>query len=93
MATHSCMFAWEIPRTEEPGWLQSMGSQRVPLDRMTNTFTLTQKRDKRKLTSSIMFSDTLFPSPFLLVTAHWMRIHLEWGKEYEIIVNSFLWSS
>ena len=27
MATHSSTLAWEIPRTEEPGGLQSMGSQ------------------------------------------------------------------
>ena len=25
MATHSSILAWEIPRTEEPGELQSMG--------------------------------------------------------------------
>ena len=31
MATHSCIPAWEIPRTEEPGGPQSMGSQRVRL--------------------------------------------------------------
>ena len=29
MATHSSIIAWEIPWTEEPGRLQSMGSQRV----------------------------------------------------------------
>ena len=29
MATHSSIFAWEIPWAEEPGGLQSMGSQRV----------------------------------------------------------------
>ena len=29
MATHSSILAWEIPRMEEPGGLQSMGSQRV----------------------------------------------------------------
>ena len=29
MATHSSILAWEIPRTGEPGGLQSMGSQRV----------------------------------------------------------------
>ena len=29
MATHSSIFAWEISQTEEPGGLQSMGSQRV----------------------------------------------------------------
>ena len=29
MATHSSTLAWEIPWMEEPGRLQSMGSQRV----------------------------------------------------------------
>ena len=29
MATHCSILAWEIPRTEGPGGLQSMGSQRV----------------------------------------------------------------
>ena len=29
MAIHSSILAWEIPWTEEPGGLQSMGSQRV----------------------------------------------------------------
>ena len=28
-ATHSTILAWRIPWTEEPGRLQSMGSQRV----------------------------------------------------------------
>ena len=32
MATHSSLLAWEIPWTEEPGWLQSTGSQRVRHD-------------------------------------------------------------
>ena len=32
MATHSSILAWEIPGTEEPGRLQSMGSQRVRHD-------------------------------------------------------------
>ena len=26
MATHSSILAWEIPRTEDPGWLQSKKS-------------------------------------------------------------------
>ena len=29
MATHSIILAWEIPWTEEPGRLQSVGSQTV----------------------------------------------------------------
>ena len=32
MATHSSILTWRIPRTEEPGGLQSMGSQRVGHD-------------------------------------------------------------
>ena len=32
MATHSSILVWEIPWTEEPGRLQSMGSQKVRHD-------------------------------------------------------------
>ena len=39
MATHSNIVAWWIPWTEEPEGLQSMGSQRVRHDWVTNTFT------------------------------------------------------
>ena len=35
MATHSGILAWRIPWMEEPGRLQSMGSQRVRHDRET----------------------------------------------------------
>ena len=37
MATHSSILAWRIPWAEEPGGLQSMGSQRVRQDWATNT--------------------------------------------------------
>ena len=36
MATHSSTLAWKIPWTEEPGGLQSMGSQRVGLSDFTH---------------------------------------------------------
>ena len=32
IAAHSSVLAWEIPWTEEPGGIQSMGSQRVGHD-------------------------------------------------------------
>ena len=35
MATHSNILAWNVPWTEEPGGLQSMGSQRVRHDWVT----------------------------------------------------------
>ena len=39
MATHSSILPWKILRTEEPGELQSMGSQRVRHNWVTNTHT------------------------------------------------------
>ena len=39
MATHSGILAWTIPRTEEPGGVQSIGSQRVRRNR-TNSHAL-----------------------------------------------------
>ena len=36
MATYSCILAWRIPWTEEPGGLQSMGSQSVRYNLVTN---------------------------------------------------------
>ena len=55
MATHSNIFAWEIPWTEEPGRLQFIGLQRVrrslatekhKLDKMENKSTEQHKLDK-----------------------------------------------
>ena len=42
MVTHSSILAWRIPWTEEPGGLQSTGSQRVghDLSDFTNTILL-----------------------------------------------------
>ena len=45
MATHSSILAWSIPWTEEPGWLQSMGFQRVGHDLTTKQ----QQRGKDSL--------------------------------------------
>ena len=39
IATHSSVLTWRIPWAEEPGRLQSMGSQRVGHNWVTNTFT------------------------------------------------------
>ena len=39
MTTYSSILARKIPWTKEPGGLQSMGSQRVRYDQVTDTFT------------------------------------------------------
>ena len=46
MATHSSILAWKIPRTEEPGRLQSMGSQ--SRTRLSNLPTYLTKKVKKK---------------------------------------------
>ena len=42
MAIHSSSIAWKIPWTEEPGRLQSTGSQRLGHDRVDTTRLYTQ---------------------------------------------------
>ena len=43
MAAHSSILAWKISWTEEPGGLQSVGSQRVGHDWATNTYLLNEE--------------------------------------------------
>ena len=61
LATHSSILAWEIQWTEEPGRLQSKGSQRVDLELLKHNFSgfwiffnelPTYKWDKRDMTIS-----------------------------------------
>ena len=48
MATHSSTLAWKIPWAEEPGRLQSMGSQRVGYDWVTSLSLFTFMHWRRK---------------------------------------------
>ena len=48
MGTHSSTLAWEIPWTEEPGRLQSMGSLRVGHDGETSLSLSTVMHRRRK---------------------------------------------
>ena len=47
MATHSSILTWRISWTEEPGRLQSVGSQRVGHDVATKTATMYEYRSTR----------------------------------------------
>ena len=64
MATHSSVLAWKIPWTEEPGGLQSTGSQRVEHDRVTEhtpNFILLMRRLERQAMET--WSWELDPNP------------------------------
>ena len=65
IATHSCTFAWTIPWTEEPGGLQSMGSQRVA---RLSSFTF-EAHDfvLCKVTEMLTFLENLTAIPFLVL--------------------------
>ena len=54
MATHSSVLAWRISSTEEPGGLQSMGSQRVRHDWAT----------KHSTQHNIIFKGMLYSQPY-----------------------------
>ena len=72
MATHSSILAWRIPWTEEPGRLQSMGSQELDTTYQLNTSTISyiagrfftaseNETIKSKLVSSHPLSQNLTP--------------------------------
>ena len=67
MATHSSILAWKIPWMEEPGGLQSMGSQRVGHDEHLHFLGLIPP-----------FRSTLGPSdcPDILSLASTTRVHV-----------------
>ena len=46
MATHSSSLVWEIPLTEEPGGIQSLGSQKVGHDQATKHMGFSVKNQK-----------------------------------------------
>ena len=63
MTTHSSIFAWRIPWTEEPGGLQSMGSQRVGHDWTANT--LTSHRQSVSQSVQLLSRVWLFAAPWI----------------------------
>ena len=64
-ATRSSILAWRIPWTEEPGELQSMGSQRVRHDWAINTYTQSHVEWEERLTYPMSLNE------------HW-KPHLRW---------------
>ena len=61
MATHSSILAWEVPWTEEPGGLQSMGSQESwtrfsgETTKLTNDNNNVKKSWKQEVTEGILW--------------------------------------
>ena len=69
MATHCSILAWSIPWTEEPGELQSMGSQRVGHYWATNPQSLLRELQV-PVSGEASLSEAPGPSAVLIPTAH-----------------------
>ena len=84
MATHSSILAWRIPWTEEPGGLQSTGSQRVGHDWATS---LTHSLTRNKVTVSRIHGSPLQN----LFNVHLYLFYLV--DTFMTLSMSFLWAS
>ena len=65
MATHSSILAWRIPWTEEPGGLESMGSQRVRHD-WSNLACRGELRAEEGRHGSVLYTVFIFLSPLMV---------------------------
>ena len=98
MATHSSTLAWKIPWTEEPGGLQSMGSQRVGHDCATkHCFVPSHPADRiRRYLQVVCISINIFRHHECVINIFKEHIHTRSGSvvfcpcPYAGIFNSFL---
>ena len=83
MATHSCVLTWRIPWTEEPGGLQSKGSQRVGHDWATDTKWAELRHYSLEVVQPTREARVLGTSSSLALSGHKPRLqfcHLENGS-------------
>ena len=63
MVTYSSILAWRIPRTKEPGRLESMGSQRIGHEGVTETHTHISLTCAMKKKQTYRNKEKLLPGP------------------------------
>ena len=68
MTTHSNTLAWKSPWMEEPGRLQSMGSQRVGHDWVTS-LSLSRENSSNSTNKACVISTTTSPTLFFMIKA------------------------
>ena len=94
MATHYSVLAWRIPQTEKPGRLQSMGSQTVGHDGVTNIHT----HMLDVLFCDLFYLPNIFccDSPMLMFieTVHlfWLLYNIHWVRTWKHHTLSLLQS-
>ena len=79
MATYSSILTWRIPWTEEPGWLQSVGSQRVQHN--CSDLALRYQPYLSKTCLHCLFPSDTQASGFSACPWKWDRGDTEWGGD------------
>ena len=76
MASHSSVPAWRIPRTEEPGGLQSRGSQRVRHDWVTwHIYRNWEQKGKQKGQKFLMLCENYISKTIMSEISSWRWKH------------------
>ena len=78
MAMHSSTVAWKIPWTEEPGRLQSMGSQRVGHDWVTSLSL-----------SHLYLDEHIYISEIFLIYTDWIKLYFSLPFLYNMLEEFF----
>ena len=86
-ATHSSVLAWRIPWTEEPGGLQSTGSQRVGQDRATTHLHLAKGLQFQLLIPCcpLLLLPSIFPS--IRVLSNELALRIRWPKDCNFSIS------
>ena len=93
MEIHSSILAWRIPWTEEPGRIQSMGSQRVRHNWVTSTL-LHSIFQTNHCSNSVPFTNILWASTQLCGVLHTATILLQLSslRGRTCFTSSWIWS-
>ena len=82
--TQSSILAWRIPWTEEPGGLQSMGSQRVRSDWAINT---RLKYWECNFLQTLETCSIIAPSPLSPALFWWRMLHQKWAGTVPVVLS------
>jgi len=95
MATHSTSLAWKIPWTEEPGGLQSMWSQKVRHNWVTEYTYISLFKSFHMLFNSTWLFAVLFlfpwPSAHILEDKCWRAFQARWKYENICIIYIYIY--
>ena len=92
MATHSCLLAWRIRWTEEPGGLQSLGLQRVRHNSSDEACSTPPSPNKRKKKGALFCCLFFSVGVILLKTFQGASLAIQWLRHCDSTVGAWVQS-